>query len=120
MKQFVKLAALVMMLAIAVTAFAGDRSMKFSSNLTVNGTTIPAGEYKVRCTVNGTSAEVLFMQGKKTVATATGQVVQTAKAAPGDSIITDGQANGTARLVALQFANQSQQVRFISGASGGN
>lgn len=71
-----RFAVLALSLMLAVTAFAKPRSENITlyHDATVNGTNLPAGEYTVKYEVEGSNAQVRFMQRNKQVATATGQV----------------------------------------------
>ena len=67
---------LVFAVTMSISAFAGSTK---TDNITLyhdaqlNGTTIPAGEYTVKCETNGSTAQVKVMKGGKEVATASGQ-----------------------------------------------
>jgi hypothetical protein len=70
------LTVLVVAMTMSITAFAGPTktgTITLYHDAQLNGTTIPAGDYTVRCETNGTSAQVKFMKGKKEVASASGQ-----------------------------------------------
>jgi hypothetical protein len=67
---------LVFAIGISITAFAGSTktdTITLYHDAQLNGTTIPAGEYTVKCETNGNSAQVKFMKGGKEVASASGQ-----------------------------------------------
>ena len=70
------LTVLVLALGMSISAFAGSTK---TDNITLyhdaqlNGTTIPAGDYTVKCETNGTNAQVKFIKNGKEVASASGQ-----------------------------------------------
>ena len=71
---------LVLAITMSISALAGTikkDTVTLYQDAQLNGTTIPAGEYKVTCETNGTTAQVKFMQGKKEVASATGHTKDT-------------------------------------------
>jgi hypothetical protein len=119
MKRMLKLACLCSTLLFAVAAFSAEKSVKFSSPVSLNGTTLQAGEYEVRYTVNGTNVDVQFVQGRKTVATTSAQLVEARKISR-DTIITNSVSEGSPRLVSIQFANQRNAITFGETASGGS
>lgn len=70
------LTVLVVAITMSINAFAGPiktGTITLYHDAQLNGTTIPAGEYTVKCETNGTSAQVKFLKGKKEVASASGQ-----------------------------------------------
>jgi hypothetical protein len=117
MKQLRRFVVVVLLLLVAAMAFAGDKSFTIHSSMSINGTKLPAGQYRVHYSVNGSSAEVQFLQGKKTVTTATAELVDAGRV-PRDSVISRNDSDGSTQLVALQFANQEKQLRFTSDSSG--
>jgi len=71
-----RLTVLVFAITMSITAFAGSTktdTIVLYNDAQLNGTTIPAGEYTVKCETAGTSAQVRFMKGRKEVASASGQ-----------------------------------------------
>ena len=70
------LTVLVLALGMSISAFAGSTK---TDNITLyhdaqlNGTTIPAGDYTVKCETNRTNAQVKFIKNGKEVASASGQ-----------------------------------------------
>lgn len=122
MKTVMKSVVLLATLLLAVGAFAGDRSVTFSTTTSVNGTKLQPGEYKVSCTVNGSKADVQIKKGKDVVATASGEVVDAGRTTSRDSIVTSSNGDGTSKLVEIQFANQKTAIRIASdtGSSGGS
>jgi hypothetical protein len=119
MKNLVKGFVFLSALLLAVGAFAAERSLTIYSPMSVNGAKLAPGDYKVHYDLKGSNAEVKFMQGKKEVASATGQVVEKERAQR-DGIVTQKDGDGSTRLVELQFANQKSSIRFVPESSGGN
>src|SRR5271169_1294335 len=77
-RMLARLALLVLSLTVAITAFAGSKAenLSLSHDVQLNGTTIPAGNYKVKYDANGSTCLVKVMKGDKTVATANGELKQ--------------------------------------------
>ena len=68
-----RLTVLIFAITMSITAFAGSTktdTITLYHDAQLNGTTIPAGEYTVKCETTGNSAQVKFMKGKKEVASA--------------------------------------------------
>jgi hypothetical protein len=89
-----RLTALVFAITMSITAFAGPTktdTITLYHDAQLNGTTIPAGDYTVKCETNGTSAQVRFMKGGKEVASASGQAKELdKKAAHGQVLLQNG------------------------------
>lgn len=72
-----RLTALIVAITVSISAFAGPTksgTITLYHDAQLNGTTISAGDYTVKCETNGTTAQVKFMQGNKLVASASGQI----------------------------------------------
>ena len=118
MKGMLKIVVLCSALLLAIAAFGAEKSVRFSSPVSLNGTTLQAGEYNLHYTVNGTNVDVQFVQGKKTVATTSAQLVE-AKKTSRDTVITNNTSDGNPRLVSIQFANQRNAIIFGDASTGG-
>lgn len=119
MKKFSKFVVLCSALLFAVAAFSAEKSVKLYSPVSLNGTTLQAGQYNVRYTVNGSNVEVQFLQGKKEVASTSAQLVE-ARKTNRDTLITESGSDGSAKLVSIQFANQANAIRFADAGAGGS
>ena len=79
---------LVMALALllASSAFAATKgSLQIGNPVTVNGTTLKPGDYKVQWEGSGPNVEVSILQGKNVVAKAPAHVVDLPAASPNDA-----------------------------------
>jgi hypothetical protein len=104
-------------LTMSVAAFAATKSetVTLYSATQVNGKTLPAGEYTVKCEPNGSTAQVTFMRNGKEVATANGQVKQlTSK--PDQAQIITSDSGSTHSISEIDFSHSSTGVTFNSGA----
>jgi hypothetical protein len=120
MKKILSSAALAIVLLLAVGAFAAEKTVTFSVPTSVNGQTLAPGDYQVKYQVNGSTADLHFLQNKKEVATVSGEVVERATAAHDDSIVTKSNGDGTSKLLELQFANKKSSIKLASESSSGN
>ncbi|HUI82645.1 MAG TPA: hypothetical protein VL240_00380 [Candidatus Binatia bacterium] len=115
---------LIFALAMSITAFAGSKAqtVRLFHDAQVNGTTLPAGDYTVKCETSGSTAQVKFLRNGKEVASASGQVKQLASAPEYNQIITqDG--NGSTTISEIDFSHSNTGVSFAPAAmssAGGN
>jgi hypothetical protein len=110
------LKALVLITVVLTTAFALAANMQINLNSPnqLNGTTINPGTYKLNYTTNGNTAQVNIIQGKKTVATATGEVVEVQNVPQRDSVVSKMNPDGSRTMYEVQFAGKKQAIRFNS------
>jgi hypothetical protein len=91
-------------LMLASSAFAATKeSLQISQPVTVNGTTLKPGDYKVEWEGNGSSAELSIMQGKRVFARVSAQIVELNDPAPYNAAVTLKNDDGTSSLVGLRF-----------------
>jgi hypothetical protein len=120
MKKGFSLAVLAAFLLLTISAFAGDKTVTFSSTMNINGQKVAPGEYRVRYEVKGSTADVHFLHNKKEVATTSAQLVDANPAPTRDSVVTQANADGTSKLVEIQFENQKSVMKFGADTSAGN
>jgi len=108
---------LTLVCLLAICAFAADKTITFSSASTMNGKVVAPGEYKISYDIKGSTADLKLMQGKKVVATATGEVVEQKTASPYDAVVNRKNADGTNSVVEFQFAKQKQVIRLAPEAT---
>src|ERR1700677_4263792 len=108
---------LIFALTMSISAFAGSKSetVKLYQPTQVNGTTLPAGEYTVKCNTTGSTAQVKFMMNGKGVATASGQLKPRANAPESIQVITND-GNGSSIISEIDFSNTKTGVPFDSSA----
>jgi hypothetical protein len=85
-----RLTGLVLAIGVSISAFAGSTktdTITLYHDAQLNGTTIPAGEYTVKCETSGSSAQVKFMKGRKEVASANGQTKELDKKAQNGQVV---------------------------------
>jgi hypothetical protein len=103
-------------LLLAVSAFAATKgSLQISHPVTVNGTTLPAGDYKVEWEGSGSNVALSIMQGKSVVAKASAQMVELKTPASYDAAVIKKNEDGTSSLVGLRFGGK--KVGFELGVS---
>lgn len=103
---------------IRISAFAGSKSdsVLLFHPAQVNGKTLPAGEYTVKCETTGSTAQVKFLKDGKEVATANGQVKQLTAHPDHTQVITQDAGNSSS-ISEIDFAHTGTAVSFDSGAT---
>jgi hypothetical protein len=107
---------LVLAITMSISALAGTikkDTVTLSQDVQLNGTTIPAGDYKVTCETNGTTAQVKFMQGKKEVASATGHTKELGQKMPTARLLLTN-SGGVASIQELDLTGTTTGVVFGS------
>jgi hypothetical protein len=107
-------------LTMSVSAFAASNSKSESVLLfhptQINGKTLPAGEYTVKCETTGTNAQVKFLKNGKEVASANGQVKQLASRPDHNQVVTQD-AGSTSSISEIDFAHSGTGVSFDSAGT---
>ena len=107
-----KLIVLLFICALAVCALAAEKSITVTSPTTLNGKAVAPGEYRLSYDLKGSTAEVKLIQDGKTVATATGQVVEEKAPLRYTAIVNQTKADGTSSVIEIQIANQKQVIKL--------
>jgi len=107
-----KMLVLMFVCLFAVCALAAEKSMTVTTATTFNGHAVAPGEYKVSYEVKGNIAEVKLLQAGKTVATATGEVVEQKIPSRYNAIVNQTNPDGTSKVVEIQIANQKQVIKL--------
>ena len=107
---------LVLAITMSISALAGTikkDTVTLNQPVQLNGTTIPAGDYKVTCETNGTTAQVKFMQGKKEVASATGHTKELGQKMPTARLLLTN-SGGVSSIQELDLTGTTTGVVFDS------
>ena len=109
------LLALALTGTFSVSAFAGSKStnITLTQDVTLNGTNIPAGNYVVKYDLDGSNAQVKFMQRGKEIASASGQV-KTLTKKPFTNQVLLNNSGGTATISEIDFGGKDTAVTFGS------
>jgi len=105
---------LVLALALTATALAagGAATVKLFGAAQVNGKSLAAGEYKVKWDSNSPQADVTFLQGKKTVATAHAKLVDRDQASRENAVVTRANSDGSETIVEIRFEGKKSVLVF--------
>ena len=117
-RTLARLTLFIFALSMSIGAFAASKSQTITlfHDASLNGKTLPAGEYTVKCETTGSTAQVKFLRNGKEVASATGQVKQLSNAPANNQVITqDG--NGAASISEIDFSNSRSGVTFEGGSA---
>lgn len=117
--HLVKSLVLGLALMLASSAFALSKgSMQLSNPVTLNGTTLKAGEYKVQWEGSGPNVEVSILQGKNVVATATAHVVNLQSPSDNDAALTHRNDSGPNSLSGLRFQGKKFALELTDAGHG--
>lgn len=112
-----KVIAIAFVCLLAISAFAGEKSVTLVTPTSMSGKAIAPGDYKVSYDIKGSTADVKLIQNGKTVATATGQVVENKDKSRYTAVVNSKNADGSASIVEFQFTNETQVIRMAPEAS---
>ncbi len=116
-RTLARVAVFVFALTMSLSAFAGSKSQTVTlfQDAQINGKTLPAGEYTVKCDTTGSTAQVRFLRNGKEVATANGQVKQLTTTPEFNQVVTqDG--GGVPAISEIDFGHSSTGVSFESAS----
>ena len=106
-------------LLLACSAFAGTKAnLQLNHPVTLNGTTLKPGDYKVQWEGSGPNVEVSILQGKNVVAKVPAHVVELPAAAPNDAAITKTNDSGPNTLAGLRFEGKKVALELGETSDG--
>ena len=108
-----------MALLLASSAFAATKgTLQLTHNVTVNGTTLKAGDYKVQWDGTGPNVEVSIMQGSKVVTKVPAHVIDLPNAAASSAAVTQSGSNGESALAGIRFEGKKIALQFGESSDG--
>jgi len=103
----------VLLLASSIPALAkNSRTVTFSHDVVLNGTTLPAGQYTVQWETYSSGATIEFVQRHKVVLTTDGGFVEHSKGYGRDAVVYNTASDGTMSLVEIRFADSNKVLVF--------
>jgi hypothetical protein len=106
-------------LLLASSAFAATKgSLSINNPVTINGTTLNAGDYKVQWEGAGPNVEVSILKGKNVVAKTTAQLVELQTPAAQDAAVTQASASGPNALTTVRFAGKKIALELGGNSDG--
>jgi hypothetical protein len=106
-------------LVLASSAFAATKAgLQLNHAVTVNGTTLKAGDYKLQWDGNGPDVEISFLQGKNVVAKVPAHVVELATPAAYDAAVTRKSDSGPESLTGIRFEGKKLSLELGEASDG--
>jgi hypothetical protein len=106
-------------LVLASSAFASTKgNLQLTNAVTVNGTQLKAGEYKVQWEGSGPEVEISILQGKNVVAKLPAHVVELQTPANNDAAVTRQNGSGPNSLTGLRFHGKKISLEVIEASAG--
>ena len=106
-------------LILATSAFAANKAtLQLQNPVSVNGTQLKAGDYKVEWDGTGPNVEVSIKQGKNVVAKVPAKVVDLSSAAANNAAVTHRNDDGSASLAGIRFEGKKYSLEFGSTGDG--
>jgi hypothetical protein len=100
-------------LLLASSALAATKgSLQLSNPVTVNGTTLKAGDYKVQWEGAGPNVELSILQGKNIVAKVPAHVVELQSPANNDAAVTRKSDSGPNTLAGVRFQGKKIAIEL--------
>ena len=94
-------------LLLATSAFAANKgSLSVQEPVTINGTQLKAGDYKVQWDGNGPSVELSITQGKKVIAKVPAHLVNLEAPSPSDAAVVKNNGDGTKSLSEVRLSGK--------------
>lgn len=112
MKSILKLGIVLLVVGLAVSAFAATHAyIRINNDVTVNGNKLAAGEYKVMVDGKGPDVKVTFVQGKQVKATVDGKIAKDDTGNGYDSVVYS-KANDATIISEIYFSKLKSTVKF--------
>ncbi len=106
-------------LLLASSAFAAMKgSLEISRPVSVNGTTLKPGDYKVQWEGAGPNVELSILQGKNVVAKVPARVVELQTPAASDAAVTRSNESGPNTLAGLRFEGKKFALELGEASDG--
>ncbi len=103
-------------LLLATSAFAATKgSLQLTSPVTVNGTMLKAGDYRVEWDGAGPNVELSIIHGKNVVAKVPAHVVTLEKPAAHDAALTQKNGSGPDTLAGVRFEGKKFELDLGQG-----
>jgi hypothetical protein len=114
-----KLAILALALILASSAFAATKAnLHVNNTLTVNGTNLKPGDYKLQWDGTGPDVEVSILQGKNVVAKVPAKVVDLSAAPQSDATVTRHNNDGSSSLAGVRFEGKKFAIEVPDANDG--
>jgi hypothetical protein len=106
-------------LLLASSALAATKgSLQLSNNVTLNGTTLKPGDYKVQWEGSGPNVEVKILRGKNVLATVAAHVIELQTPSASDAAVTRKNDSGPNSLVGVRFEGKRFALELGEASDG--
>lgn len=106
-------------LLLASSALAATKgSLQIGNPVTVNGTMLKPGDYKVQWDGSGPTVELSILQGKNVVAKTSARVVDLPTPAASDAAVTEKHDSGPNSLNSIRFQGKKFQLELAQSSEG--
>jgi hypothetical protein len=106
-------------LLLASSAFAATKAdLQLGNPVTVNGTTLKPGDYKVQWDGTGPNVEVSILQGKTVVAKASAHLVDLPAAAANNAAVTERHDGAPNSLNSIRFQGKKYALELAQSSDG--
>jgi hypothetical protein len=103
---------LSLLLATSVFAASNKGSLQTMSPVTVNGTTLPAGDYSLKWEGTGSNVQLNILKGSKVVATTPARLVDTNQSPSSNQAVLKGNNDGTQSLSEVRFGGKKYELQI--------
>ena len=103
---------LTLLLATSVFAVNNKGSLSTLNPVTVNGKSLPAGDYSVKWEGAGSNVQLNILKGKTVVATAPARLVTLDQSADGDAAVVKDNGNGSRSLAEIRFSGKKYALQL--------
>jgi hypothetical protein len=114
-----KISVIGLVLLLSMSAFAATKgSLQIGDPVTLNGTTLKPGDYKLQWEGAGPNVELNILQGKKVVAKASAHVVDLPVPSANDAAVTEKSASGPNSLTGIRFQGRKYALSLAPAGDG--
>jgi len=106
-------------LLLASSALAATKgSLQLTDHVTLNGTTLKPGDYKVQWEGSGPNVEVKILQGKNVLATVPAHVIELPTPSTNDAAVTRKNDSGPSSLIGVRFEGKKFALELGEAGDG--
>jgi hypothetical protein len=106
-------------LLLASSALAATKgSLQLTDHVTLNGTTLKPGDYKLQWEGSGPNVEVKILQGKNVLATVPAHVIELPTPSANDAAVTRKNESGPNALVGVRFEGKKFALELGEASDG--
>ena len=118
MKISTRFALLALALGLTISAWAKPKSENITlyHEATINGTSLPAGDYLVKYESEGSNTKVTFFRNGKEVASATGELKMLPKKTQASQVVVNTEG-GMQSISEIDFGGKDTAISFAQGAT---